>query len=181
MQNMDNVFKKVNLLKNIYWFVLFLSIVFGLFFGLITPSIKEYRVKNLDLKDSVEKVLNTQKEYDTYKKEMTKIKDENRNMLIAFQNKFTEDNVLNIVKSKIKDMEIVKTKTDSSDSEFIKHEYTLTGTINSPSKFYDLLNSINKAENIIELDFPIEFSKDETKITNQFIIRVYELKSAKKF
>jgi hypothetical protein len=177
---LDIVFKKVNILKNIYWFILFLGIAFGMFFMIITPTIKDYKVKNLDLKDSMENVITHQKEYEQYAKELSKIKVENKNILISFQNKYREDKVLEYISSYFKQISIVNKKIDKSDPEFIKYEFIVKGVIDSPDKFYNLAEALNKSSNVIEIDFPIEFSTDRKGIINNLVIRVFELKDKNK-
>lgn len=176
MSDVDLVFKKVNILKNLYWFVLFLGISFGMFFTLITPSIKDFRVKNLDLKDSLTNALNYQKEYDMYHKEMVKLRDENKNTLIALDNKYVEEKIVAFISSYFPNFKIVDQKVDESHEEFIKYEFSISTTITNPAKFYELVDGLNRFSNIVEVDFPIEFNKDDKKIEHNFVLRVFELK-----
>jgi hypothetical protein len=178
--DLDVVFKKVNILKNIYWFIIFLAVAFSMFFSIITPTIKDYRVKNLDLKDSMENVIQHQKEHEQALKELTKLKDENKNIIISFQNKYSEANIIQALSSYFSDMKVINKKADHSDAEFIKYEFVINAVIDNPEKFYSLVESLNKSSNIVEIDFPIEFSTDSKGILNNFVIRVYDLKSKDK-
>jgi hypothetical protein len=56
---------------------------------------------------------------------------------------------------------------------FTIYEVNTTSKINSPKVFYNFLDSINKSDWIIGVNFPINFKREADMIRSSFTMRVY--------
>lgn len=63
----------------------------------------------------------------------------------------------------------------SQEDEFISYEVNTSSQISSPKSFYNFLESVNKSDWIISIEFPINFKRDAEMIKSNFTMKVYSV------
>ena len=179
---------KINVSRqNIYLLVLsvFLLVFVLIFaFALLIPEGKEYRNKMVELKKESIKLQKFENFRDEILERLTELKSEKRHVITAFDTGFNPQRFEKIHKDyfnsltispKIKSTKVIKEAMD----EFDVYEVNTTSKINSPTSFYGFLDSVNKSDWIISINFPIEFKREDEMIRSSFTMKVYNSKGEK--
>ena len=152
-------------------FLLLFVTVFS--FAILIPQGKEYRVKRAELK---KESLELEQLNDFFSKKsqiLSKLQSDNLHVITAFDKSFNADRFKKLYKSYFTSLEISKVNRLEDEDGFNVYEVNTTSKISSPQNFYDFLDSINKSDWIIGVNFPIEFKRDGEKIKSSFTMRVY--------
>lgn len=162
--------------QHIYLFViaLFLFIFVLVFsFSTLIPSGKEYRAKRIDLSRATKDL----RAYSDFHDEtFTKLKDlqsANVRIITAFETTFSPQRFEEQNKKFFTDLSVQEIKFKEVETEFVVYEVNTTSKITSPTSFYDFLDSVNKSDWIIQINFPINFVRDAEMIKSSFTMKVY--------
>jgi hypothetical protein len=164
--------------QNIYLLALstFLLVFVLLFsFAVLIPKGQEYREQRNELRQKNLEL----KRYEDFSKEtlsiLKKLQSDNRYIIEAFRNEFDAQRFKKQNKEYFVSLDISeKTYIDKKEEEFNIYEVNTTSHIFSPKSFYDFLDSINKGDWIIKVNFPINFKRDDDVIRSSFTMRVYK-------
>ena len=155
--------------------VLFIGILI-LAFVILIPKGKHYRIS----KTAVYKQNLELKQLKTFQKEveekLQKTTSKNRHALEAFSNKFDEKGFVKQFKTYFTSLNLTKKKETDPKEGFKVYDVNTVSSIDSPKKFYDFLEAINKSDWIIKINFPIIFKKGTKVIESSFTMRVYYTK-----
>jgi hypothetical protein len=172
--DLGKILKRVNLIRNTYWFIIYLSLTLGFFFGFITDSIKDYKMEKLDQFEAIENYKNVEANYNAVKKDLNELNSQNRNILLALKNGFSNSNLLKELRPYFDNIKIMNSSKSTKD-EYIIYDYHISATLTDPSKFYNFASIVNKSENIIKITYPITFNSSSKGIEVSFKVLVYEL------
>jgi hypothetical protein len=172
--DLGKILKRVNLVRNLYWFIIYLSLSLGFFFGYITNSIKDYKMEKLDQFEATENFKNIEANYNLVKKELNELNSKNRNILLALNNSFSTTSLFKELGPYFKDVKVLNSST-SKDENYIRYEYQVSAKVSSPDTFYHFSETINKSENIIKIAHPITFTSSKNGIEVSFKVFIYEL------
>jgi len=169
--------KKINISRqSIYITILsFILLIFVLVFSfsLLIPQGKEYRMKRAQIK----KISKNVKKLDNFNSEiLTLLKDmqgDNRHIITALKTSFSEEKFLKQNKNYFKSLTLSKRIKAENEGEFIVYDVNTTSQMSSPKSFYDFLDSINKSDWIIGINFPIDFKRDGEMIYSTFSMKIY--------
>ena len=159
--------------------VVFLIIVFVFAFAFLIPSGKAYRVARLDTKKVSYQVDSIQAEYDNVYDDLKTLQADNRHVISAYKSIFNPERFTKMYRPHFKSFTLSELSTHSQDGEFAVYEVNTSSLIQSPQGFYDFLDGVNKSDNIIGVNFPIDFKRDGDLIKSSFTMHVY-IASAKK-
>lgn len=159
--------------------VVFLIIVFVFAFAFLIPSGKAYRVARLDTKKVSYQVNSIQTEYDKVYDNLKTLQTDNRHVISAYKSIFNPDRFTKMYRPHFKSFTLSELSAHSQDGEFAVYEVNTSSLIQSPQGFYDFLDGVNKSDNIIGVNFPIDFKRDGNLIKSSFTMHVY-IASAKK-
>ena len=152
-------------------FLLLFVLIFS--FGVLIPEGKEYRIKRIDLmKMSIElrEYKNFHDEtYDTLKT----LQGKNRRIITAFGTIFNPYRFEKQNKSYFSHLSVSELSLSGVEDGFAVYEVNTTSQISSPSSFYNFLDSVNKSDWIIGINFPINFKRDGELIMSSFTMKVY--------
>lgn len=171
--------KKINFTlsrQNLY--LLILSLILLLFvlifsFLVLIPEGKEYREKRGEIK-KLEAEMRVQKDFNDETEEALKVlRSGNRNIIAAFANTFDSQRFKKLHGKYFSSLEVMKSLEKPSEDGFSLYEVRTVSQINSPKAFYDFLDSLNKTEWIISINFPINFKRDGESISSSFTMKVY--------
>jgi hypothetical protein len=167
-----------NLISKQLLYILLLSFVLLIFvlifsFALLIPQGKEYRIQRLDMKQHYADLYKYRTWSDETSMELKELKSKNQRVINAFDKLFTPERFITQNQNYFETLKLSEIKDMNSSSEFTMYEVTATSKINSPTQFYNFLETINKSDWMIGVTFPIVFQRDKTSIHSSFKMRVY--------
>lgn len=142
-------------------------------FAVLIPQGKEYRVKRVELKKKHKEL----REYENFHNEtlerLQDLKSKNRRVITAFDASFNPQRFEKQNKEYFSSLSVSRLELMKGDEEFSVYEVNTTSQISSPTSFYSFLDSVNKSDWIIGINFPINFKRDGELIKSSFTMRVY--------
>ncbi|MBU0631048.1 hypothetical protein KKA17_00210 [bacterium] len=164
--------------QNIYLLVItLLLLIFVLLFAFIVliPSGKEYReARSLTNKHAIELSQYQQLNDETWQ-ELKSLQEKHRTIITAFDNSFNQDRFITENKKFFQNLTLSKIAKIDRQYPFDLYEVNTTSKIDSPAVFYNFLDSLNKGDWVIGVNFPIHFQRDGELINSSFTMRVYAL------
>ncbi len=142
-------------------------------FGVLIPEGKKYRLQRSDL-IKVNKKLHEHEDLES--NTMEKLKDlqqKNRTVITAFDMPFNPERFEEQNKKWFSNLTISKVDFSKVEGHFAIYEVNTSSEINSPKSFYDFLDTINKSDWIIGINFPIDFKREGDLIHSSFRMKVY--------
>lgn len=160
--------------------VVFLIVVFVFAFAFLIPNGKAYRMERLNTKKISYQVDMIQNEYDKVYDELKTLQADNRHVITAYKSIFNPTRFKKMYEPNFKSFTLSELSAHSQDGEFAVYEVNTSSLIESPQGFYDFLDGINKSDNIIGVNFPIDFKRDANLIKSSFTMHVYIANQEKK-
>lgn len=155
--------------------ILLLIFVFLFAFFVLIPSGKEYRMaRSLENKHTAE-LEQYQKVNDETKKKLDELQEKHKNAIHAFEHGFESAKFIAENKKYFQNLTLSKVEKKDKMAPFDLYEVNATSKIDSPSVFYDFLDSLKKGNWVIGINFPIHFQKEGEFIISSFTMRVYTL------
>jgi hypothetical protein len=142
-------------------------------FAVLIPAGKEYRIQKAKLKRETKELRTYQRFNDETYELLKELQGENRHIITAFATPFDVDRFQKQHKSHFTNLRIVKVDQIPTIEGFSVYEVNTTSKISSPSSFYEFLDSVNKSDWIIDINFPIEFKREGEYISSSFTMKVY--------
>jgi hypothetical protein len=171
----DKSLEEFDIIKLLLFFLLFVAITMGLILGLIVPDIREYkRVKSA----LGSELATTNRIYEVLverENELATLRSDNRKILEAFAKPFDEKRFVEHSSHYFEAVELEKQGENEFEKDFTLYELTVTSQLDTPTQFYDFLESLNRYEAVVRTDFPIQMWTEDGKIHAIFNIKVYEL------
>ena len=171
--------KNIGILKLLIFLFIFVFVVFLIVFLILVPSIKELRnakIQNVKAYNKYSYMYNQQK---TKENELKKLKHNNLKITRAFDTNFNENTFLKFSKKYFKQVSLKKDKSSAYKKDFILYDFNTVSKITDPTVFYKFLDDINRYDNIMQADFPIQMQATGNDINTTFKLKVYRLKEAK--
>jgi hypothetical protein len=137
------------------------------------PEGKSYRIKKTELKK--ENLELKQLSDFAIEKEviLQKLQGDNSHVIKAFDAEFSAERFEKQHRNFFSSLSVSKrTKLEDEDG-FSVYEVNTTSEISSPKSFYNFLDSVNKSDWIIGINFPINFKREGEVISSSFTMRVY--------
>ncbi len=152
--------------------ILLIGLLLFSFLALI-PQGKTYRLERLDNRaNSI--VL---RQYQNYSDEtFTRLKElqtTHRRIIVAYENEFDAERFEKNSEKFFDRLNLSKLANLPDESKFSVYEVNTSSNIDSPQSFYDFLDSVNKSDNIIGINFPINFIRKGDHIESSFTMKVY--------
>ncbi len=159
-------------------YILLLSLFLFLFvlafsFGLLIPEGKEYRVKRMEMKKAEQEHDKYQNFNDKREARLKDLQNKNRNIIVAYDREFNAERFKKEHKKDFTSLSLSKLSRVKDKKEFAVYEVNTTSHISSPKNFYNFLESLNKGDWIIGVNFPIKFVRDGEMINSSFTMKVY--------
>jgi hypothetical protein len=172
---------KINFTRqNLYFLAtstVLLIIVLIFSFSVLIPKGKEYRIKRTELK----RMTSQKQQLNNFSYEtmaiLKKLQSDNRRIITAFEKEFNSHRFEKQYKGFFNSLELSKKAKINDENEFTLYEVNATSKISSPKSFYNFLDSVNKSDWIISVDFPINFKRDGEIINSSFTMKVYNIKN----
>jgi hypothetical protein len=162
--------------QNLYLLILsVVLLVFVLIFSFLVliPEGKVYREKRNEIKKQFAE-LKVHKDFNEETEEALKaLRSANRHVISAYANTFDAKRFKKLHSKYFSSLEISKSYDEPTEEGFSVYRVKTSSKINSPKAFYDFLESVNKSEWIISVNFPITFKRDGESINSSFTMKVY--------
>jgi len=142
-------------------------------FGVLIPTGKEYRIKRVDLRKMSKELYEYQNFHDETYDTLKSLQGKNRRVISAFDTIFNPQRFEKQNKSYFSRLSVSELSLSGLDDGFAVYEVNTTSQISSPASFYDFLDSVNKSDWIIGVNFPINFKRDGELIMSSFTMKVY--------
>lgn len=142
-------------------------------FGVLIPKGKDYRLQRTELL-KVERELKRHEDFNNRTlEELKKLQSDNRHVITALDAVFNAKRFEKQHENYFNSLTLSKMTQSSDEDGFSVYEVNTTSKINSPKAFYDFLDSINKGDWLISINFPIEFKRETNMIRSSFTMKVY--------
>lgn len=143
-------------------------------FAVLIPEGKEYRIKRNEL--SIEnQELKRISDFSVEKEViLQKLRSENLYLIKALEAEFNRQRFVKQHRAYFSSLDVSKIKPLEEEDGFSVYEVNTTSEISSPKGFYDFLDSLNKSDWIIAVNFPINFKREGEMIKSSFTMRVYK-------
>ena len=155
--------------------IFLLIFVFLFAFFVLIPSGQQYRVARNMANKSEAEFAQYQQQHDDTLAQLKSLQSKHKNVVNAFSNSFNKVNFIVENKKYFQNLTLTKVAKVDRQSPFDLYEVNATSKISSPEVFYNFLDSLNKNNWIIGVNFPIHFKKEGEFIVSSFTMRVYNL------
>ena len=168
--------------QTIYLLVVTIVLLIGVFlfsFYVLIPTGKDYRYARGEKNKKLLELAQYQGLHDDTLKQLKRLEEKNRLAVSAFDNSFDQEKFIAQNKKFFEDLMLSKISKAEDKNPFDLYEVNATSKIYSPVVFYNFLESLNKGDWIIGVNFPIHFKREDEMITTSFTMRVYKLSEKK--
>ncbi len=170
---MNSVMRGRNLINILLLSLGFMIIFFAFVAIFLIPTGKQYKK---DHKVYMEAIYERNKAQEYHDETMMNLKDlqqKNRSIIVAYSNKFDPDAFAKQYRGYFKQLKLTTVDAKEEEDIFDIYEVKATSDIHSPTDFYDFLEAVNKSENIISVEFPIDFVAERSVIRASFRLKVF--------
>lgn len=175
----DKSMEKIDILKLLIYLLIFIVMAFFMILVVIVPNVKEFRASKSLYNTAFVHKMRVENVLHDRNKEFSDLSSENRRAIISFMHKFSVDNFIKYAGQFFTQVSLVELDKKAHKKEFIEYELRVSSSLESPVNFYLFLEGLNRYENIVQADFPIEMESNSSKITALFSIKVYDINSTK--
>ena len=172
----DRSLQNIDVTKLLIYVLICITACLAMIFGLLVPSIKEYKQVKYESRMQIAASAQTQRLYDAKSKALNEIKQNHKAVLDALDNKFDADKFTQFASKYFANVNLSEPKEAAKNGEISVYELTVTGSMKTPAKFYEFMDALQNYENIVKIDFPIKMRKDTKKIDATFGVKIYSLR-----
>ena len=164
----DRSLQNIDVTKLLIYVLLFIVACLVMIFGFLVPNIKEYKQVKYESRMQIAASAQTQRIYDAKSKALNEIKQNDKAVLDALENKFDADKFAQFASKYFTNVNLSEPKEAAKNGEISVYELTVTGSMKTPAKFYEFMDALQSYENIVKIDLPIKMRKDAEKIDATF-------------
>ena len=172
----DRSLQNIDVTKLLIYVLICIIACLAMIFGLLVPSIKEYKQVKYESRMQIAASAQTQRLYDAKSKALDEIKQNDKAQLDALENKFDTDKFTQFTSKYFANVNLSGLKEAAKNGEISVYELTVMGSMKTPAKFYEFMDALQNYENIVKIDFPIKMRKDAEKIDATFGVKIYSLR-----
>jgi len=172
----DRSLQNIDITKLLIYVLVFIVACLVMIFAFLVPSIKEYKQVKYESRMQIAASAQTQRLYDAKSKALNEIKQNDKAALDALENKFDVENFTQFASKYFMNVNLSEPKEAVKNGEISIYGLTVTGSMKTPTKFYEFIDALQSYENIVKIDFPIKMRKDTEKIDATFGIKIYSLR-----
>ena len=172
----DRSLQNIDVTKLLIYVLICIIACLAMIFGLLMPSIKEYKQVKYESRMQIAASAQTQRLYDAKSKALNEIKQNDKAQLEALENKFDTEKFTQFASKYFTNVNLSEPKEATKNGEISVYELTVTSSMKTPAKFYEFMDALQSYENIVKIDFPIKMCKDTEKIDATFGVKIYSLR-----
>ena len=172
----DRSLQNIDVTKLLIYVLLFIVACLVMIFGFLVPNIKEYKQVKYESRMQIAASAQTQRIYDAKSKALNETKQNDKAVLDALESKFDADKFAQFASKYFTNVNLSEPKEAAKNGEISVYELTVTGSMKTPTKFYEFMNALQSYENIVKIDLPIKMRKEAEKIDATFGVKIYSLR-----
>ena len=153
--------------------VLLLIFVFLFAFLALIPQGKEYRTQRLEMKKYVANEAQFNSWHDEVFEELKELQSSKKHIIAAYENDFNKERFIKINSIYFETLKLSELQKQENEDTFTLYEVNATSKIDSPNSFYAFLQSINKSDWIVNVNFPIRFEREGNLIKSSFTLKIF--------
>lgn len=169
--NRDRSLEEIDIVKLLFFALLFIIMSIIMVFFFLVPSIKDYKVARLTNNDKIASLYKIEQVFNAESKKLADLKSQNAHALGAIFNPFDEVKFMAAMGRFFDNVKLAKIAT--SGDEFAAYELNVTGSLYSPQNFYNFIDFINSYENVIKIELPITMESEKRAIETSFWVKVF--------
>jgi uncharacterized membrane protein YhiD involved in acid resistance len=162
-------------LKFIIFLFSFLAVVMVFVFLFVIPSIKEFKHKKAEYYQQIKAQKNLSKREKELKQQFEKLEKKYNTALSAFKKDFSEEEFLALAKKYFTNVKLIPGDKKKTENGLQIYKFTADFSARTPVKFYQFIDAVNKMENVVKINFPIELEAQDRNIVLKFNMSVYKL------
>ncbi|SFP30511.1 hypothetical protein [Hydrogenimonas thermophila] len=169
-------FKEIRLIRMLVLILIYLIILFILIFGIVIPSIKQYKSKSKvyhTVQNEYEMIKN---EHESFYDKLKSLQHKNRKIIETFEKDWDKNVFLEKANRFFIRTELKLVDNNLSDTKFKIYELDATTQMSSPENFYRFMEALPLMPFAIQADFPISFYSNGDFISGVFRIKVFQEK-----
>lgn len=170
---MDTIFKGRHLINILLLSISFIVLFFAIILFLFIPAGKAYKQEHETYVHQKQILNEAQNRHDDTLHELKSLQTKYRTIIRGYEKAFDPQEFDEVYSRYFTKLTLKEIKKLENESIFEVYEVRTTSKINSPTIFYDFLTAINKSDNIIRVEFPIEFVAHDGVIDASFRMQVY--------
>jgi pantoate kinase len=176
---MDKSMEKIDIVKLLIYLLVFIVVTLFMILFVIVPNVKEYRVSKIVYRKAFVHKMRVENIFADRNTELSNLNSENRRAITSFKHKFSSDNFIKYAGNFFKEVSLAEIDKKAHKKEFVEYKLKVSTSLKSPTNFYKFLEGLNRYENIIQADFPINMESNGSTINSTFMIKVYDINSTK--
>jgi len=176
---MDKSMEKIDIVKLLLYLLIFIVVTLFMILIVIVPNIKEYRASKVVYKKAFVHKMRVENVLTDRDNELRNLSTENRRAITSFVHKFSTDNFIEYAGKFFNKVSLIEIEKKDYKKEFVEYELKVSSSLKSPTNFYNFLEGLNRYENIIQADFPIQMESNASTISSTFTIKVYDINATK--
>ena len=153
--------------------LLLLILVLLFSFFVLIPQGKEYRIARMQMKQTLADMRQYEQWHEDVSKKLKDAQVKNRDIITAFSATFNPERFVQKKQKYFETLKLHELALKKKDKNFAVYEVNATSTIYSPKQFYDFVESLNKDDWIIAINFPITFKREQKSVRTTFTMNVY--------
>ena len=162
-------------LKFMIFILTFLVVVTAFVLFFVIPGIKAFKTKKAEYYQQLRTEKRLAEEEKTLEAKLQQLKEKNAKVLHAFQKDFDEAEFLKMAHRYFKNVKLLPKRKRITESGLQTYEFEADFNADTPVQFYRFIDTINRMDNIVKINFPIILEAHNRIITIQFNMSVYRL------
>lgn len=163
--------KDIDWTKNIiYMFIYFLTVFFT-FVMFVYPELQVTKDRNIEYRKAQIAQSASSSEYEEKRLAIDHFKNSNAKVLEAFAVEPMQEDISSIISPFIQNFKLEKIAPKGD--KYRSSSFTVSGTLASPAKFYELIDALKQTPYVLAVGFPIRFDRSEDSINIAFEITSY--------
>lgn len=142
-------------------------------FLFLIPKGKEYRLLRLESKKEQQMIERAREHHTTINEKLEKLQTAHAETIKAYENHFNPKKFTKVHQKEFQNLFLTEVAMADHNGSFKVYEVNATTRITSPDSFYHFLETINKSEWIIAVNFPIHFEREGELIKSSFTMKVH--------
>lgn len=153
--------------------LLLLIFVFLFAFLVLIPEGKTYRTERLEMKKYVANEAQFNMWHDEVFEELRELQSSKKHIIAAYENGFDTERFVKVNSIYFESLKLHELQRQDGEDSFTLYEVNATSKIDSPNSFYAFLESINKSDWIVKVNFPIRFEREGNLIKSSFTLKIF--------
>ncbi len=111
--------------------------------------------------------------HDEVFEELKELQSSKKHIIAAYENSFDKERFIKINGIYFESLNLSELEKQAGKDPFTLYEVNATSRIDSPNSFYAFLQSINKSDWIVNVNFPIHFEREGNLIKSSFTLKIF--------